>query len=132
MPTGTLTPAQYELMQIVWDCGRTGATVADVWEAVARQRPVARTTILNLLDRLEKRGWLRRIEDEGANRFVAAVDRDRTNARLASGFVDEFFGGSAANLVMSLLGSAQLDRDEIQRLRKLLASAASESKEGRQ
>lgn len=131
MPTGKLTPAQYELMQVVWESGRDGITVADVWDAISQRRPVARTTILNLLDRLEKRGWLRRIEQEGANRFVAAVDRDRTNARLASGFVEEFFGGSAANLVMSLLGTSQLDADEIQRLRKLLASAAGGQKESR-
>jgi predicted transcriptional regulator len=131
MPAGKLTAAQYELMQIVWDRGRAGATVADVWEAVSQRRPVARTTVLNLLDRLERRGWLRRIEQEGANRFIAAVDRDRTNSRLASGFVEEFFGGSAANLVMSLLGTSQLDADEIERLRKLLASAAGGQKEGR-
>jgi predicted transcriptional regulator len=124
MPTGKLTPAQYELLQIIWDRGRDGATVADVWEAVSLHRTVARTTILNLLDRLEKRGWLKRVEQEAANRYIAAVDRDRTNARLASGFVQEFFGGSAANLVMSLLGASQLDAGEIERLRKLLASAA--------
>ena len=131
MPAGKLTAAQYELMQIIWDRGRNGATVADVWETVSRHRPVARTTILNLLDRLEKRGWLRRIEQEGANRFIAAVDRNRTNSRLASGFVEDFFGGSASNLVMSLLGTSQLDADEIERLRKLLASAAGGPKEGR-
>ncbi len=124
MPSGKLTPAQYELMQVVWNFGRDGATVAEVWQAVSEQRSVGRTTILNLLDRLEKRGWLRRHEQEGVNRYVAAVDRDRTDAELARGFVQEFFGGSATNLVMSLLGSAELDADELQRLRKLLASAA--------
>lgn len=124
MPSGKLTAAQYELMQVVWNFGRDGATVAEVWQAVSEQRSVGRTTILNLLDRLEKRGWLRRHEQEGVNRYVAAVDRDRTDAELARGFVQEFFGGSATNLVMSLLGSAELDADELQRLRKLLASAS--------
>lgn len=130
-PAGKLTPAQYELMEVVWGAGRDGATVADVWQAVSKQRPVARTTILNLIDRLEKRGWLRRLDQDGVNRYVAAVDRDRTNARIAAGFVQEFFGGSAANLVVSLLGTSQLDPDEIQRLRQLLATAARDRKEGR-
>lgn len=128
-PDGTLTAAQYELMEVVWKFAAQGATVAEVWQAVSEQRPVARTTVLNLLDRLEKRGWLRRIESAGANRYVATVDRDRTSAQLASGFVQEFFGGSPANLVMSLLGTAELDAAELQRLRKLLADA--DRREGR-
>jgi predicted transcriptional regulator len=127
MPEGKLTPAQYEIMEVVWDAGRAGASVADVWQAVSSRRGVARTTILNLVDRLEKRGWLKRKEQDGANRYMAAVTRDRTNAALASGFVQEFFGGSASNLVMSLLGTEQLDAGEIQQLRKLLADAAAKT-----
>jgi len=127
MPDGKLTPAQYEIMEVVWAAAHTGATVAEVWQSISPRRSVARTTILNLVDRLEKRGWLRRREQDGANRYVAAVTRDRTNAELASGFVQEFFGGSASNLVMSLLGTEQLDAAEIQRLRKLLADAAPKS-----
>ena len=133
MPDGTLTPAQYEIMEVVWDAGRAGASVAEVWQAVSTRRSVARTTVLNLVDRLEKRGWLRRKEQDGANRYVATVTRGRTNSVLASGFVQEFFGGSASNLVMSLLGTEQLDAAEIERLRKLLANAAPKSQrvEGR-
>jgi len=127
MPEGKLTPAQYEIMEVVWEAGRAGASVAEVWQAVSSRRSVARTTVLNLVDRLEKRGWLRRKEQDGANRYVAAVTRDRTNAALASGFVQEFFGGSASNLVMSLLGTEQLDAAEIQRLRKLLSEAVPKS-----
>lgn len=130
MPAGKLTPAQYELMQVVWACGGDGATVAEVWQTVTEQRTVGRTTILNLLDRLEKRGWLRRHERDGANRYVATVDRTHTDAELAREFVQEFFGGSAANLVMSLLGSSELDASELQRLRKLLANASATRKEG--
>ena len=127
MPQGTLTPAQYEIMEVVWDAGRAGASVADVWQAISTRRGVARTTVLNLVDRLEKRGWLRRKDQDGANRYVAAVTKVRTNSALASGFVQEFFGGSASNLVMSLLGTQQLDAAEIERLRRLLAEAAPKS-----
>lgn len=133
MPEGTLTSGQYEIMEVVWDAGRAGASVADVWQAISERRGVARTTVLNLVDRLEKRGWLRRKEQDGANRYVATVTKVRTNSALASGFVQEFFGGSASNLVMSLLGTEQLDGAEIARLRKLLAEAAPKSQraEGR-
>ena len=31
---GSLTSTQYEILQAVWEHGKTGATVADVWQAI--------------------------------------------------------------------------------------------------
>lgn len=120
MPQGNLTPTQYEIMQIVWDRGAEGATVSEIWQDTSVERPVARTTVLNLVDRLEKRGWLIRQTGTGANRYVAAKGREETARVLARDFVDDFFGGSASQLVMSLLGERRLDADEVERLRRLL------------
>jgi predicted transcriptional regulator len=75
---------------------------------------------LNLVDRLEKRGWLVRRSGDGANRYRAARSRQQTATAVAREFVDNFFGGSASGLVMSLLGESRLDPDEVEQLRKLL------------
>jgi predicted transcriptional regulator len=123
MPEGTLTPAQYEIMDLVWQAGPDGATVAEIWHAISESRSVARTTILNLVDRLEKRAWLKRRDADGGVRYSAAVSRDRTSGALAGEFVQQFFDGSAANLVMSLLGTSRLDAEEIRRLRDILDQA---------
>ena len=120
MPQGNLTPTQYEIIEIVWDRGPEGATVGEIWQGISAERPVARTTVLNLVDRLEKRGWLIRRNGSGANRYVAAKSREETARVLACDFVDDFFGGSASQLVMSLLGVRRLDADEVERLRRLL------------
>ncbi len=124
LPDGNLTPAQFEIMEIVWECGRRGATVADIWQGVSQSREVARTTVLNLVDRLERRGWLRRRKGKGANHFVAVLSREKTERLLAGGFVDDFFGGSASELLMSLLGSRRLKADEVERLRRMLEEKA--------
>jgi predicted transcriptional regulator len=123
MPEGTLTPAQYEILDVVWQAGEEGATVAQVWHTISESRRVTRTTILNLVDRLEKRGWLKRRDAEGGARYSAAVTRDRTSATLAGDFVQTFFDGSTANLVMSLLGTSKLNAAEIRRLREILDRA---------
>lgn len=120
-PEGALTPAQFEIMEVVWNHGRRGATVAEIWQEVSQARDVGRTTVLNLVDRLERRGWLKRRGGRGANRFIAALSREKTASLLAGDFVNDFFGGSASELVMSLLGSRRLSTDEILRLRELLA-----------
>lgn len=135
MPDGQLTPVQFEVMEAIWAAeaaqGR-GASVAEIWQAISTQRSVGRTTILNLVDRLEKRGWLTRDDADGTARYGTAVPRDQAAAELAGEFVTDFFGGSAASLMLSLLGSNQLDPAEIARLRKLLDQAGDKgSKPGR-
>lgn len=119
-PDGSLTEAQLEIMDAVWRGSPNGATVTEIWEAIARQRKVTRTTVLNQVDRLEKRGWLRRKKHDDGFRYVAVMARDVASRGLAEQFLDSFFGGSASELVMSLLGSKKLSASEVQRLRDLL------------
>ena len=123
MADGQLTPTQYEIMQVIWAAGREGASVGEVWKTIAEHRSVSRTTILNLIDRLEKRKWLKRQERPGRNRYLAAVTQPAASRGLAENFIKDFFSGSTSNLVMSLMGSKRLDADEIERLRQLLDSA---------
>jgi hypothetical protein len=49
---------------------------------------------------------------------------------MAEGFVDDFFGGSASRLVVSLLGGKRLKPKEVQRLRKLLEAPEETESEG--
>lgn len=123
-PEGGLAPAQYEIMQVVWAHGETGATVVEIWQAIGQRRAVTRTTILNQVDRLEKRGWLSRHQQEGVYRYVATMQQTAASQRMAGEFVDDFFGGSASSLVASLLGGKRLNKTELQEVRRLLDDAA--------
>ena len=128
-PDGRLTPAQHEIMELVWDVGDTGLTVTEIWEAIAARREVIRSTVLNLVDRLEKRRWLRRRKRKGGYRYFAGVERDKTARGLAEEFVDDFFGGSASELVMSLMGSQRLKPEDVKQLRQLLDDRLTESRD---
>ena len=131
-PQGTLTAAQYEIMVAVWDAGDAGIGVTDIWQATSSRREVTRTTVLNLVDRLEKRGWLRRTVEGNTYRYTAAIPRHRAESKLASGFLSEFFDGSAAQMVQSLLGSDELSGADIGRLRRLLDDATKAKGAGRE
>ena len=124
-PKGSLTAAQYEILNAVWEAGSAGVTVADIWQAIARTRALGRTTVLNQVDRLEKRGWLRRLPGDGPTRFQATISREDASQRLVAGFVSDFFQGSTVELVSALLGNDafSLTRKDVDRLRKLLDQA---------
>lgn len=126
-PEGKLTPVQFEIMQLIWN-SPPGLTVGEIWEAIrSGGRKVSRTTVLNLVDRLEKRAWLKRRKDQGVFRYGATVERESVEAQLAADFVQEFFAGSAANLLMSLLGSQRMSKADIQRLKRLMDEKGSKS-----
>ena len=119
LPDSTLTPVQFEILQVAWK-NAAGATIAEIWESVSAKRSVTRTTILNLVDRLTKRGWLARRKVEGVFRYTPTVDRETATREVAAECVDALFSGSASELVMSLVGSKRISPDEIEELRSLL------------
>ena len=118
-PEGSLTSSQFEIMQLLWD-SKDGMSVVEIWETLGVGRDVSRTTILNQVDRLEKRGWLERNKVDGVFRYRPSVDKKSTESQLASDFLEEFFDGSATSLVLSLLGSKRLSHAELKRLKALL------------
>lgn len=118
-PEGKLTPVQFEIMQLVWNSAN-GLTVGEIWDAIRSDRVVSRSTALNLVDRLEKRAWLKRQKDQGVFRYAAAVPQASVEAQLALDFVEEFFAGSTTNMLMSLLGSQRISKSDIERMKQLL------------
>lgn len=131
-PQGTLTPAQFEIMQAIWDAGDTGPglTVAEIWDRLQKQRALGRTTVLNQVNRLASRGWLRRRDGADGVRFAAAVQRDLALASLARAFTEDYFAGSAGSLFQSLLGSAQVSPEELAALRQIVQAAQKRKQAG--
>ena len=128
VPKGNITPVQYEILQVIWGGDDEGSTVAEIWREISKSRSVGRTTVLNLVDRLEKRGWLTRRQAPGGYRYRTTLNREETTHTLAAEFVDDFFGGKASDLVMSLLGNRSIKKSEVERLRKLIDKASRKSK----
>jgi BlaI family transcriptional regulator, penicillinase repressor len=124
-PKGSLTAAQYEIMAAVWDASEDGITVAEIWQAISQDRAIGRTTVLNQVDRLEKRSWLKRLPGDGPTRFRAMLSKEDASKQLVAGFVSDYFQGSTIELVSALLGNdaCSLTKKDVDRLRKLLDQA---------
>lgn len=118
-----LSGAQLEIMNEVWDRGPAGATVAEVWAALAARRPVARNTVQTTLVRLEGKGWLTHQGDGAGFRYFARQPRDRALGRLVSRLVDTAFAGSADGLVMALLRGRGVSEAEADRIRAMIDAA---------
>ncbi len=116
-----LSPAQLQIMNLVWEHGEMG--VAQVWEALSRQRPVARNTVQTMLGRLAKKGWLRHRQEQNAFYYSAARPRRRTIDGMLRRLVQAAFGGSTSGLVLTLLEDASLSDDDADRIRAMIDRA---------
>lgn len=116
-----LTAPQLEVMRAVWS--REEATVGEVWDELRGQRPIARNTVLTVMDRLEKKGWLRR-RIEGVRHFYSAArGREETLGAMVGRLVETAFEGSAEELVVALLDGRGVSPTEAKRIRKLIDAA---------
>ncbi len=116
-----LTPAQGEIMEIIWDCGEVSAS--EVRRILSRTRKVARNTVRTLLERMEEKGWIRHREEGRTFLYAAAQPREATIGRKVQEVVETVCGGSAEALVTALLDYRGLNAGELMRIRQMLAQA---------
>jgi len=121
-----LPPAQREILEIIWSLGEASAN--DLLEELHPDRPVARTTVLTLLQRLEEAGWLQHRQEGRIYIYSPARSRRAALGRALGAFIQNVFSGSPVELLTALLDRHQLSDSESDRIREMI-DKASEDKE---
>jgi BlaI family penicillinase repressor len=116
-----LTPAQGEIMEIIWELGEVSAT--GVRRVLGQTRPVARNTVRTLLERMEEKGWITHREDGRTFLYRAARPRHASIGQKVREVIETVCGGSPEALVTALLDYRGLSRGELERIRQMLAKA---------
>jgi BlaI family transcriptional regulator, penicillinase repressor len=116
-----LSPAQREIMEIVWARGEVSAS--EVRTLLSRKRDVARNTARTLLERMEKKGWLKHREEDRTYLYSAAQPRPVAIGQAVLKVVDHVCGGSPEVLLTALLDHRGLSADELARIRSMLEKA---------
>jgi BlaI family penicillinase repressor len=120
--TTALTKLELQIMQVIWKLGagnvKGACSVKEVQEGLPQQ--LAYTTVQTMLNILERKGKLRRKLRGRAYVYSATVTEARASRHAVRDLVDRMFGGSADELVMSLIKSRQIDPRRIAELSRLL------------
>ncbi len=114
----TLTEAELPLMEILWEKGT--ATVGDIAEALPKDHPVAYNTVLTTLRILERKGHVRHTKDGRAFVYHPVLDRSQARQNAVRHLLTRFFENSPELLVLNLLSEENVDREELERLRKMV------------
>jgi predicted transcriptional regulator len=124
-----LSPAQHELMEIVWERGEVSAS--DVGKILEPKRRLARNTVKTLLLRMEEKGWLIHREVGRTHRYQPAVPRQVTIGKKVVELIDTLCGGSPEALMTALLDHRGLTDAEAARIREMLDAAWQKKKRSR-
>jgi BlaI family transcriptional regulator, penicillinase repressor len=119
--TTGLTKLELQIMQVIWKLGADSTracSVKDVQEALPQQ--LAYTTVQTMLNILERKGKLKRKLRGRAYLYSATVTEAKASRHAVRDLVDRMFGGSADELVMSLIKSRQIDAKRIAELTRQL------------
>ena len=123
------SPAELELriLKILWREGPL--RVRDVRRLLADEgRDLAHTTIVNTLNTMVEKGFVKRHQHLNAYIFEARVREENVSQGMLSEFVDRVFDGSAMSLLLNLIETEQIDADEYAELRRLINQKAKEKK----
>jgi predicted transcriptional regulator len=111
-----LTPLELEIMQVLWETGP--ASVQTVQQHLAR--PLAYTTVQTMLNVLHRKDKVKRTLKDKAYLYRPAVSRSQAHGHAIGDLIDRMFGGSAEDLVMTLLETRHLTPEKLSRLNELV------------
>ena len=90
-------PLELLCLQALWGLGE--GNVADVRQSLAETKSLAYTTVMTILDRLEKKGFVNRHKAGRAYNYVPLVTREAIQQQALSDFVRMHFNGSRSQLM---------------------------------
>ncbi len=121
---GEFGELEHQIMTLVWSHGPCTA------EAVREKldRPLKESTVRTVLRRLEEKGLVEHRVENRTFIYKAAEARQQVAAKAVQRIVDWFCEGSVEELLVGLVDSKVLDKQELKRLAEKIAKAKGENK----
>jgi predicted transcriptional regulator len=117
--TLVLTDRQFEVLTLLWEHGPL--TVRELLGRLPRGAGVPYTTVLGLLQNMERAGLVAHDAEKQTHRYRPLVSRREATGSLLADFVQRFFRGSPERLVLSLVDARHLSPADLREIEAKLA-----------
>lgn len=126
----SIKPSEVEMqiLTVLWEQGPS--TVREVMDRIPDGKERAYTTVLTILQGMDRKGLVSRTQKGPAHVFHPAVEREDVVRPVMRKLLDHVFGGDASRVVQTLLDSTNVSAEEIQEIRRLVNSAAKKNRKG--
>jgi len=117
----TLTGQELEIMKVVWRLET--ATVRQVYEELLKQRRIAYTSVMTIMNILERKGHLTRRQEDRAYIYLPAKPQKQVIGSMVREFIQRVFNGSAEPLLVHLVEDEQLTEQDVEEIRRSIKSS---------
>ncbi len=115
----TLTKAEEQLMQVVWELGMT--SVSEVIKRLPEPKP-AYNTVSTIIRILEKKGFIAHKAQGRGYLYYPLISKEIYSQQSAKKLVDNYFEGSFQSMVSFFVKKKDMDISELEDLLKKLNS----------
>lgn len=120
-----LPDSELDIMLVLWH-GHAEMNRLEIEQVINEKKQLASTTILSLLSRLEKKGYVK-IEKKGQiNLYTALVSQEEYQHAESRNMLEKLYENSLTNFVASLYQGKKIDKDKIEELNVFLQELKSE------
>jgi BlaI family penicillinase repressor len=110
---------EMQVLSVLW--ARGASTVRDVMDVMPDGKTRAYTTILSVIQVMEKKGLVSHVNEGNAHVYQARVSRQQVTGPLLRGLVRQIFGGSTASALQHLLAEERVSREELDEIKQIIA-----------
>jgi BlaI family penicillinase repressor len=110
---------EMQVLSVLW--ARGASTVREVMAVMPDGKTRAYTTILSVIQVMEKKGLVSHVAEGNVHVYQARVSRQKVTGPLLRGLVEQIFGGSTATALQHLLAEERVSRQELDEIKQIIA-----------
>lgn len=122
--TGTLTKAEEQVMQAVWQLGKGFA--GEIAAAVSEPKPAYRT-VLTTVRILEQKGFVAHTDYNGNNQYYPLVSKEEYSGKMLGSLLKNYFDTSYPTLVSFFLNDKNITSEDLDALTRIIEEKKSGS-----
>ncbi|HBE76399.1 MAG TPA: methicillin resistance protein [Firmicutes bacterium] len=116
----SLGAQELELIRLISD-SQTPLSAREIVKLFGESHGLARTTVLTMLERLRKKGFLVRTEMEGIYHYASHVPKGEFLQGIVRNFVEKTLEGSLSPFMAYLTQEAKISDSDLAELKQLIA-----------
>lgn len=114
-----LPESELDLMIVLWK-QKNDMSRSEIEKIVNQKKTLASTTILTLLSRLEKKGFVSVNRDGNLNKYRWLVSQTEYQQKEGKGMLEKLYGNSVKNFVAALYQGREIDDEDLKELEGFL------------
>jgi predicted transcriptional regulator len=113
-----LTEVELQLMNAIWTIG--DCTVKEVQQEISKTRDLAYTSVATIMKILEQKGILKSMKTDKAHLYSSLISKSNYETSSLRHLAENLFEGNPTSMVMRLLSDANLSKEELSSIQKIL------------